>query len=218
MAVVDSKYRFVLVDIGAEGRQGDGGVFKASEIGQGLEQGTLNLPKTGLLPGCRMPRVVPCAFVGDEAFQLRPDFLRPYPAKDLADEKRIYNYRLSRARRCVENTFGITAARWRILLRTINLRPQNADYVVKACCVLHNYLLAHREHPAGYPDQDDHLGNPVPGGWRQETPTLQASHCFRCCRHMHATSVTTLALPESCTCITSVARLERFPGSGTSLA
>ncbi|KAM7306976.1 putative nuclease HARBI1 isoform X2 [Ixodes scapularis] len=97
MAVVDSKYEFVLIDVGAEGRQSDGSIFKASEIGQGLDQGILNLPKLGVLPGCQKPRLAPYAFVGDKAFQLRTDFLRPYPAKGLADERGAYNYRLSRA-------------------------------------------------------------------------------------------------------------------------
>ncbi|CAN7950630.1 unnamed protein product [Ixodes hexagonus] len=164
MAVVDSAYRFVLIDVGAEGRQSDGGVFKASEIGRGLENGTLNVPDVGRLPRCQFPRQAPYAFVGDEAFQLRPDFLRPYPGKDLTGETRVYNYRLSRARRCVENAFGITAARWRILLRTINVVPRNVDYVVKAACVLHNFLVVHHEHPEGYADRDDSLGNVVRGG------------------------------------------------------
>ncbi|CAN8017026.1 unnamed protein product [Ixodes persulcatus] len=170
MAVVDSKYKFVLIDVGAEGRQSDGGIFKACEIGQGLDQGTLNLPKLGVLPGCQKPRLAPYAFVGDEAFQLRTDFLRPYPAKGLADERRAYNYRLSRARRCAENAFGVMSARWRILLRTINLLPENVDYVVKSCCVLHNFLLVRKEHPAAYADQDDDMGNATAGGWRREIP------------------------------------------------
>ncbi|KAM7289538.1 protein ANTAGONIST OF LIKE HETEROCHROMATIN PROTEIN 1-like [Ixodes scapularis] len=169
MAVVDSGYRFVLIDVGAEGRQSDGGVFKASDFGQALENGTLNLPDLGKLPRCQDPRLAPHVFVGDEAFQLRPDFLRPYPAKDLTGEKRVFNYRLSRGRRCAENAFGIMAARWRILLRTINLIPQNVDYVVKATCVLHNYLLEHREHPEGYADKDDCFGNTTEGSWRAET-------------------------------------------------
>ncbi|KAG0436626.1 hypothetical protein HPB47_017856, partial [Ixodes persulcatus] len=141
----------------------------ASEIGQGLDQGTLNLPKLGVLPGCQKPRLAPYAFVGDEAFQLRTDFLRPYPAKGLADERRAYNYRLSRAR-CAENAFGIMSARWRILLRTINLLLENVDYVVKSCCVLHNFLLVRKEHPAAYADQDDNMGNPTAGGWCREIP------------------------------------------------
>ncbi|CAN7943607.1 unnamed protein product [Ixodes pacificus] len=170
MAVVDSKYKFVLIEVGAEGRQSDGGIFKASEIGQGLDQGTLNLPKLGVLPGCQKPRLAAYAFVGDEAFQLRTDFLRLYPAKGLAGERRAYNYRLSRARRCAENAFGFMSARWRILLRIINLLPENVDYVVKSCCVLHNFLLVRKEHPAAYADQDDNMGNPTAGGWRREIP------------------------------------------------
>ncbi|XP_049516383.1 uncharacterized protein LOC119442523 [Dermacentor silvarum] len=119
MAVVDSNCKYTLIDVGAEGRLSDGGTFKNSEFGRALTQGDLDIPSTSLLPGCGTN--APYVFVGDEAFQLRKDFLRPYPARQLDDEKRVFNYRLSRARRCAENAFGITAARWRIVLRTIPL-------------------------------------------------------------------------------------------------
>lgn len=46
-------------------------------------------------------------FIGDEAFALRTDFLKPYNQKELDYEKRIFNYHLSRARRIIENAFGI---------------------------------------------------------------------------------------------------------------
>ncbi|KAH7942637.1 hypothetical protein HPB51_028680 [Rhipicephalus microplus] len=165
MAVVDSSSKFVLVDIGAEGRQSDGGVFKNTKFGKALTEGQLDIPSLGQLPGTT--KVAPYAFVGDEGFQLRRDFMRPFPARLLEDERRVFNYRLSRARRCAENAFGITAARWRILLRTIQLLPKNVDYVVKAACVLHNFLAVLNEELDQILDQEDRFGNVVPGRWRQ---------------------------------------------------
>lgn len=96
MAVVDSHYKFVLVDVGAPGRHSDGGVFKNSSFGRLLEEGTLDLPGPHRLP--KSQKVAPHVFVGDEAFQLRPDFMRPFPGKGLTPSTRVFNYRLSRAR------------------------------------------------------------------------------------------------------------------------
>lgn len=87
------------------------------------------------------------AFVGDEAFALRPDFLKPFSQQALTNERRIFNYRLSRARRVVENVFGILANRFRILHTGINLDLHNIDVVVLTCCVLHNFL---RRNSSGY--------------------------------------------------------------------
>ncbi|XP_064479041.1 uncharacterized protein LOC135392252 [Ornithodoros turicata] len=96
MAVVDSRYRFVLIDVGAEGRQSDSGVFKASPIGHHLESGTLGIPGIKKLPNSDL--LVPHVFIGDEAFQLRRDFLRPYSGLNQPTERRAFNLRLSRAR------------------------------------------------------------------------------------------------------------------------
>uniref|UniRef100_A0A2S2PQM4 DDE Tnp4 domain-containing protein n=1 Tax=Schizaphis graminum TaxID=13262 RepID=A0A2S2PQM4_SCHGA len=56
-------------------------------------------------------------------------------------KKRIFNYRLSRARRYIECTFGILANKWRIFHRPINVNTDFAEDIIKACCILHNFVI-----------------------------------------------------------------------------
>ena len=122
--------------MGAYGRNSDGGIFSSSHFGQALENGSIGLPEPShLQPVGHVPHVL----IGDEAFPLKSYLMRPYPGRGLTADERIFNYRLSRARRIVENAFGI-AARWRIYHRTIEQTPETVDEIVKATCVLHNFL------------------------------------------------------------------------------
>ena len=52
--------------------------------------------------------MLPYVIVGDEAFPLKPYLMQPFPGRDIRnnEERRKYNYRLSRARRVIENAFG----------------------------------------------------------------------------------------------------------------
>ncbi|KAL4098160.1 hypothetical protein QTP88_022810 [Uroleucon formosanum] len=79
-------------------------------------------------------------FLGDEAFALHEHILKPYSQRELTHEKRVFNYRLSQARNCVENTFGLISSRFRLLQRAINLNPEKASYTVLAICAIHNFL------------------------------------------------------------------------------
>lgn len=147
MGVCDYRYRFVLVDVGAPGRQSDGGVFRDSIMGQRFENGTMNLPR----PNEIYPDgpVLPYFLVGDEAFGLKSYIQRPFPGRstgNLSIPKKIFNYRLSRARRVIENTFGIMAAKWRIFRKPIEAKVEKVDQIVKAAICLHNFILIEEEH------------------------------------------------------------------------
>jgi hypothetical protein len=46
--------------------------------------------------------------------------------------QKCFNYRLSRARRTIENTFGIFASRWQIFKKPIIARIATTRMIVKA--------------------------------------------------------------------------------------
>lgn len=139
MAIADAKYKFTYVDIGSYGKDCDSAIFKRSSLWKSIESNYQQLPNEKCLPGTEEPKV-PYFFVGDEAFGLHKHLLRPFGGTHLTIEQRIFNYRLCRARRYVECAFGILTNKWRVLHRPLNVQPDFAVKIVKACIVLHNFV------------------------------------------------------------------------------
>ena len=104
-----ANYKFLYVDIGANGSCSDGGVFKDTGLFKVLDEGRVGVPEADPLPQDTEP--VPYSIVGDDAFAMRTWLMKPYPQRNMSKEQRIFNYRLSRARRVVENAFGILVHR-----------------------------------------------------------------------------------------------------------
>ena len=178
LAVCDAHYRFILVDIGDYGRHSDGGVLSSSSFGKALEEGKFTFPPDCSLPGNTDPIKLPDVFVADEAFPLKTNMLRPYPGRNLPEERVIFNYRLSRARRTIENSFGILAARWRIFRRPVIAQPDNVIAYTKATVALHNYLRTKESSvycPPGFIDCEDGDGNVISGNWRTEVNSTSTS-------------------------------------------
>jgi hypothetical protein len=109
-----------------------------SSLYKRLERNELNIPKGGPLRQYENGEHMPFVTVGDEAFALSGNVLRPY----LSIAKRIFKFMLTRVRRMVECAFGIFCNKWRIFHPAIDLHPDFADIVVKARCVLHNHIRA----------------------------------------------------------------------------
>lgn len=160
LAIVNANYEFMYLDIGKNGRNSDASIINQTEFYKRLMEGTLNLPSCDeTFEGMNF------VFVADDAFALSEHVMKPFPMRNLTKQQRIFNYRLSRARRVVENAFGILANRFRIFLTAINLALYKIDSVVLCCCVLHNYLRRNSQgYMASLPfERDSDISTTMPG-------------------------------------------------------
>lgn len=116
---------------------------------------------------------MPFVYVGDDAFALKENMLKPYSKSNLSTTERIFNYRLSRARRIVENAFGILASKFRIFRKAIIAEVQIVENIVGACVCLHNWLIMQQEDylSPGLVDTEQEDGSIVPGEWRNDSNT-----------------------------------------------
>lgn len=143
MGIANANYELIMVHFGINGKVSNSGVIEYTEFYQKLKNNELNLatpskPKSS-------SKTLPYVFLKDEVFALRENFLKPFRQGELNIERKIYNYRVSRARRVIENVFGILANRFHIFHTSMNISLEQIDRVVIACCFLHNFLCK-RQH------------------------------------------------------------------------
>lgn len=123
LALVDGNYNFIIMDCGCQGRISDGSVYRNTELYQKMCRHELDLPQSECSPGKEAP--LPYVFVADSAFVLTENIMKPYPGTEKGSKKRVFNYRLSRARRIVENVFGIMSAVFRVFRKPMLSRQSN---------------------------------------------------------------------------------------------
>jgi hypothetical protein len=162
MAVVDADYKFIWVEAGSNGSASDAQIFNSCVFKTAMEEGTLGIPPPDTLPGDDKP--VPYFLIGDDAFTLRTWMMKPFSLRNLTDQQRIFNYRLSRARRIIENAFGILANHFGCLLTRMRQEQNTVTGIVLACCCLHNLMRI--RYPAAQNallDVEDEDHNVIPG-------------------------------------------------------
>ena len=162
LAICDARYTFTMADVGQYGSNNDSGVLLNSEMGQRFEEDSSDIHL--------LVEKLPYYLVGDIIFPILKTWLmRPFPGK-LSEDQRIYNYRLSRARRVKDNTFGILVARWRLFRSPIRAAKENVIQYVLAAIFLHNYFRLTENAlycPTGFIDSEDSTGRLKPGEWRR---------------------------------------------------
>ncbi|PFX24863.1 putative nuclease HARBI1 [Stylophora pistillata] len=169
------RYEITWCNMGVNGRVSDGGVWNRTGLCNVLENGEIDLPLPEPLPNRRED--CPYVIIGDDAFALKPFLMKPYPQQYLDLERRICNYRFFRARRRVENVFGLLANRWRIFRALIALQPNKVEIVTMAVVTLHNWLIKGSSKDVYVPPRVVDTVNPftgeiVPGSWRDDgTPS-----------------------------------------------
>lgn len=87
--MIDADCKFVYVDVGTNGRANDGSVFRLSTLKIAIDKNSLHLPNEYVI-------------VAGDAFPLSTNLMKSFSRRNLSLEERIFNYRLSRARRVVE--------------------------------------------------------------------------------------------------------------------
>lgn len=136
-AVVDCDYQFVYVDIGDP-------YCSDSNTAASFYESTFLKEIIKHSEAIHLPHdensLVPYVFVADEGFGLYPNVMRPYCSKSLTVDKRVFNYRLNRARRCVDSAFAILSSKFKIFHRPLNVSLELASKIIHTCCILHNFV------------------------------------------------------------------------------
>jgi hypothetical protein len=87
---VKKNIKFVNVEVGACGKQSDGGVFQNSALYQSLETRSLKLPEDAVSPHSEIK--LPHFLVGDEVYPLTNYLMKPYSRRTLNRSKATFNY------------------------------------------------------------------------------------------------------------------------------
>lgn len=192
LALVDADYKFIWADTGGVGHMSDCQIFNQSELKEVMENDEVSVPPPRPLPndgphedspeapedaedgddedGDQRPvKDIPYFILSDDAFPLKTYLIKPMSRKQMTRRQHIFNYRISRARRVVENAFGIMAARWRCLLCVLEQHPAVLKLIIEACICLHNLMRIRNPNIARQEvdvENEDHVM--VEGAWRRE--------------------------------------------------
>ncbi|GFQ80237.1 DDE Tnp4 domain-containing protein [Trichonephila clavata] len=126
LAVAEANACFTMIEVGAYEKENDNSIFTQSEMGKAYNARQLNVPRgESSLPGSahRTEMYV----VGDGAFPLQKNLMRPFPRRNLDFGKRNFNFRLSRARKSVECAFGVLAKKFEVLQSCIKTDISQTD-------------------------------------------------------------------------------------------
>lgn len=91
-ALVDAGCKFLYIDVGTPGSKGDAAIWQTTPLQKAVASKSSGLPDLvdmNTSSGLQLPPVI----VGDDAFPLSPNLMKPFGGNNLTPEKKIFNYR-----------------------------------------------------------------------------------------------------------------------------
>ena len=132
-------YCFLYANIGCHEKSSDGEVFCNTSLFKKIEENDLMLPFDQLLSSSEIP--TPYVFVADDAFAFGSHIIKLYAEiYKRGRVERTFNYRLSRARRVVENVFGFISSMFRVLRKPMLFESNKVSNIILTCALLHNFM------------------------------------------------------------------------------
>lgn len=165
-AMVDNNFLLWDCHVGWPGSCGDSTVWGSRPFNQGplgLLEGDPAITRGGFL--------LPHHFLmGDGGYTVSTSVMTPFSKKKCADslERAYFNYQQSKARRCVEQTFGIMKKMWIVMTVPTESSKESKVRDVWACCILHNMYLRYTQRVCV-------LANPTFAAERREFEALKES-------------------------------------------
>ncbi|XP_067630132.1 uncharacterized protein [Eurosta solidaginis] len=136
--VPDKRYRFLYINVGSPGGCNDSQIFENSNLKRELE----SCPHLSSMTTNLGNYDVPIVTLGDSAFRFSKYLMKPYPfSLEKTSPQKAFNYQHARSRRVVEKA----KLQFRRIGKGIDNRIDNAKSIIKACCGLHNFLIAEND-------------------------------------------------------------------------
>ncbi|XP_016841976.1 protein ALP1-like [Nasonia vitripennis] len=139
MACCDSKKRFIWANIGDYGSCNDASVFAESDFGNVLLNNQIQLPPSQPLPNTHIQS--PYVLIGDGGFPLKDYLMTPFLRNEnITIPHRVFNYRLSHARRIIESAFGEVTERWLVNESSLKWKLATSERIIISSLCLHNVI------------------------------------------------------------------------------
>ena len=157
----------MVAEVGCQGRDTDGGVFRNSPFNLTLSKNSSNLPDPKPLPASNdlfwvtagEAKKIQMVFVADDTFTLTKHCMKAYGRRYPSDEERVFDYRCSCFQRISENAFGIRSNRFRLFATRTSLTPETSLLRTKS---RESYT------PIGSINFENDAGEIVEGTWHQK--------------------------------------------------